>query len=93
MTHHALYFLQALQSTLKKLKEDYLRDFKTRLVDRYPQIFESSIREFEIPDLVDKMLERCDIEGSLKISVLILEDMVQEDNAKSLQGMCKRRKG
>ncbi|XP_061104307.1 nucleotide-binding oligomerization domain-containing protein 2-like [Conger conger] len=84
------FMSQALQATLAKLKEGYLRYFKSCLVERYPQIFTSSVQEFEIPGLVDKMLERCDIEGSLKISLLILEDIELQYDANSLRGMCKR---
>ncbi|KAJ8412604.1 hypothetical protein AAFF_G00129400 [Aldrovandia affinis] len=84
------FMLKALLATLKKLVEGDRRYFKKCLVDRYPEIFESSLLDHDVPELVDKMLERCDMEGSLKITLLILSDMKLQDIAKFLQGMCKR---
>ncbi|KAJ8266999.1 hypothetical protein GJAV_G00137070 [Gymnothorax javanicus] len=84
------FLSEALNDTLQNLKEDELRYFKKILVDRYPQIFESSLLQHAVPELVGKMLERCDMEGSLKIAVLTLEDMRLQERAKSLQGKCKR---
>ncbi|KAG9351417.1 hypothetical protein JZ751_022667, partial [Albula glossodonta] len=85
-----LFMTKALQATLEKLVEGQLRYFKRCLVDRYSQIFEKSLLDLDIPDIVDKMLERCDMEASLKITILILTDMKLKEITTFLEGMCKR---
>ncbi|XP_035288743.1 NLR family CARD domain-containing protein 3-like isoform X2 [Anguilla anguilla] len=84
------FMSKALHATLEKLEEDERRYFRKCLVGQYPQIFESSLLEYKVLDLVDKMLERCDMEGSLKITLLILDYMKLKETAKFLQRMCKR---
>ncbi|KAJ8347836.1 hypothetical protein SKAU_G00264250 [Synaphobranchus kaupii] len=84
------FMKKALHAALERLDEDDQRDFKKCLVDCYPQIFESSLLEHEILGLVDKIIDMCDLEGSLKITVLILQRMKLNGTAHFLQRMCKR---
>ncbi|XP_036381185.1 protein NLRC3-like [Megalops cyprinoides] len=84
------FMFKTLQTTLEKLSEYELRYFKKCLVERYPQCFESTLMSHDILELVDKMLEVCDMEGSQQITVLILTDMKLKEVVKYLQFTVKK---
>lgn len=83
---------QALTSCLKKLAEDELKYFKKLLWERYPERFRDPLDELDIVDLVDKMLELCNIEISLKITLALFNIMNFKKLAEYLLGLCKRSK-
>ncbi|KAL2094783.1 hypothetical protein ACEWY4_009502 [Coilia grayii] len=71
-TKFAFKFLQQL---LKKLNEAQLKFFKKYLWERYPEFFRDPLDCLDILDVVDKMLECCDIELSLNITKHIFQYM------------------
>ncbi|KAL0162648.1 hypothetical protein M9458_042044, partial [Cirrhinus mrigala] len=73
-----------------KLTEDELKYFKKLLWDRYPERFRDPLDGLDLVDLVDKMLELCDIEVSLKITLALFNIMNFKKLAEYLQGLCKR---
>ncbi len=83
---------QALTSCLKKLAEDELKYFKKLLWERYPERFRDPLDGLDIVDLVDKMLELCNIEISLKITLALFNIMNFKKLAEYLLGLCKRSK-
>ncbi|XP_030637759.1 protein NLRC3 [Chanos chanos] len=84
------FTFKALRSTLQKLVVEELKCFKKMVWNRYPECFRDPLDGLDIVDLVDKMLEVCDIEVSLKITDVILRDMNLKRAADYLQGLCKR---
>ncbi|TRY87395.1 hypothetical protein DNTS_013882 [Danionella cerebrum] len=83
------FAFKALTLCLKKLEED-LKLFKKLLWERYPERFRDPLDGFDLVDLVDKMLELCDIEVSMKIAVALLNFMNAKKLAEYLEGLCKR---
>uniref|UniRef100_A0A8C1JAP8 Protein NLRC3-like n=1 Tax=Cyprinus carpio TaxID=7962 RepID=A0A8C1JAP8_CYPCA len=84
------FAFKALTSCLKKLAEDELKYFKKLLWDRYPERFHDPLDGLDIVDLVDKMLELCNIEISLKITLALFNIMNFKKLAEYLLGLCKR---
>ncbi|KAL7844332.1 hypothetical protein SRHO_G00228710 [Serrasalmus rhombeus] len=84
------FAFKALQSCLQKLTADELKSFKHNLWKRYPECFRDPLDGLDIVDVVDKMLEICDIEVSLKITHIVLREMNLKKVADYLQGLCKR---
>ncbi|KAJ8273934.1 hypothetical protein GJAV_G00107140 [Gymnothorax javanicus] len=90
-----------LRTLMKLKKDEKLKLFQTRLRQDYPECFQSlsrgksdpdcpecSEREQEDPEvlhIVEKMLEACGSERSLKITLHILRNMKQKDLADSLE--------
>ncbi|KAJ8286224.1 hypothetical protein GJAV_G00035990, partial [Gymnothorax javanicus] len=83
---------------MKLKKHEKLKLFQTRLSQDYPEYFQSlskgksdhdyrecSEREHEVLHIVEKMLEACGSETSLKITLHILRNMEQKDLADSLE--------
>lgn len=85
-------FSQALTTCLKKLAQDELKVFKKLLWDRYPERFHDPLDGLDLVDLVDKMLELCDIEVSMKITLALLHFMNLKKLSEYLLGLCKRSK-
>lgn len=83
---------QALSICLKKLTQDELKHFKKLMWERYPERFHDPLDELDIVGLVDKMLELCDIEVSLKITLALFTVMNFKKLIEYLQGLCKRSK-
>lgn len=83
---------QALTICLKKLAQDELKYFKKQMWERYPERFRDPLDGLDIVDLVDKMLEICDIEVSLKITLALFEVMNFKKLTEYLKGLCKRSK-
>lgn len=83
---------QALTICLKKLAQDELKYFKKLMWDRYPERFRDPLDGLDILDLVDKMLEICDIEVSLKITLALFKVMNFKKLTEYLLGLCKRSK-
>lgn len=83
---------QALTVCLKKLTNDELKRFKKLMWERYPERFRDPLDGLDIVDLVDKMLELCDIEVSLKITLALFNVMNFKKLIEYLQGLCKRSK-
>lgn len=84
------FAFKALTSCLKKLAEDELKYFKKLLWERYPERFRDPLDGLDIVDLVDKMLELCNIEISLKITLALFNIMNFKKLAEYLLGLCKR---
>uniref|UniRef100_A0A673I5F0 Protein NLRC3-like n=1 Tax=Sinocyclocheilus rhinocerous TaxID=307959 RepID=A0A673I5F0_9TELE len=84
------FAFKALTSCLKKLTEDELKYFKKLLWERYPERFRDPLDGLDIVDLVDKMLELCNIEISLKITLALFNIMNFKKLAEYLLGLCKR---
>ncbi|KAI4878792.1 hypothetical protein NFI96_028795 [Prochilodus magdalenae] len=84
------FAFKALQSCLQKLTADELKSFRRMLWERYPECFRDPLDGLDIVDVVDKMLEICDIEVSLKITQIVLREMNLKKVADYLQGLCKR---
>ncbi|KAL7853926.1 hypothetical protein AOLI_G00207700 [Acnodon oligacanthus] len=84
------FTFKALQCCLQKLTADELKSFKHNLWKRYPECFRDPLDGLDIVDVVDKMLEICDIEVSLKITQIVLREMNLKKVADYLQGLCKR---
>ncbi|KAG7477441.1 hypothetical protein MATL_G00069650 [Megalops atlanticus] len=74
-----------LRCTLEKLEKSELTQFKSHLSQDYLQCIESHMEDHEVLDVVEKMLESCGGERSLKITVCILRNMNQSDLANSLE--------
>ncbi|XP_036406825.1 NACHT, LRR and PYD domains-containing protein 3-like [Megalops cyprinoides] len=74
-----------LHCTLKKLDKDLLEQFKNHLSQDYPECLESQLEDHEVLDVVEKMLESCGTERSVKITLHILRNMNQKDLADSLE--------
>ncbi|TSL04263.1 NLR family CARD domain-containing protein 3 [Bagarius yarrelli] len=84
------FTFKILQDTLNQLKEEHFKHFKKILWTRYPDLFRDQLGCLDIIDLVDKMLEICDLEVSLKITLLLLNEMKFKQLAEHLEGLCKR---
>ncbi|XDV38816.1 hypothetical protein PO909_008148 [Leuciscus waleckii] len=84
------FAFEALTICLKKLAQDELKYFKKQMWERYPERFRDPLDGLDIVDLVDKMLEICDIEVSLKITLALFEVMNFKKLTEYLQGLCKR---
>ncbi|XP_066502727.1 protein NLRC3 [Hoplias malabaricus] len=84
------FAFKALRICLQKLTADELKKFKLTLWEHYPECFRDPLDGLDIVDVVDKMLEICDIEVSLKITLLVLRGMNLKKLADYLQGLCKR---
>ncbi|KAK2872742.1 hypothetical protein Q8A67_022639 [Cirrhinus molitorella] len=80
----------ALSSCLKKLTADEFKYFKKLLWERYPERFRDPLDGLDLVDLVDKMLELCDIEISLKIVLALFNIMNFKKLTEYLLGLCKR---
>ncbi|KAI1897022.1 hypothetical protein AGOR_G00100920 [Albula goreensis] len=76
---------KSLQRTLMKLKKEELKQFHSHLSQYYPEYTERQQEDFEALDVVEKMLETCGSESSLKITLHILRTMEQRDLADSLE--------
>ncbi|ROL47623.1 Protein NLRC3 [Anabarilius grahami] len=84
------FAFEALTVCLKKLTNDELKRFKKLMWERYPERFRDPLDGLDIVDLVDKMLELCDIEVSLKITLVLFNVMNFKKLIEYLQGLCKR---
>ncbi|KAJ8358684.1 hypothetical protein SKAU_G00152090 [Synaphobranchus kaupii] len=75
-----------LLRTLMKLKKDEkLKLFQSHLSQDYPEYTEQEQEDPEALYIVEKMLETCGSERSLKITLHILRNMKQKDLADSLE--------
>lgn len=88
MIHTVLF--QALSSCLQKLTEDELKCFRKLLWERYPEIFRDPLEGLDVVNLVDKILELCDLEVSLNITLVLLKSMSLKRLAEYLEGLRKR---
>ncbi|XP_077089333.1 protein NLRC3 isoform X1 [Siphateles boraxobius] len=84
------FAFEALTICLKKLAQDELKYFQKQMWDRYPELFRDPLDGLDIVDLVDKMLEICDIEVSLKITLALFNVMNFKKLTEYLLGLCKR---
>ncbi|KAG9331368.1 hypothetical protein JZ751_019337 [Albula glossodonta] len=76
---------KALQHTLMKLKKEELKQFQNHLSQNYPECTDRQQEDLEALHVVEKMLETCGSERSLKITLHILRKMKQKDIADSLE--------
>ncbi|KAI5622416.1 NLR family CARD domain-containing protein 3 [Silurus asotus] len=84
------FTFKVLQSSLEKLSEESFRRFKRILWERYPECFRDRLDSLDVLGAVDKMLELCGLQVSLKITLALLNDMNFKNVAEHLQGLCKR---
>lgn len=84
------FAFKALSSCLKKLTEEEFKYFKKMLWERYPELFHDPLDLADLVNLVDKMLELCDLEVSLNITLVLLKSMNLKRLAEYLEGLCKR---
>ncbi|KAI1899089.1 hypothetical protein AGOR_G00057900 [Albula goreensis] len=66
---------KSLQRTLMKLKKEELKQFKNDLCQYYPECTERQQGDVDALHIVEKMLETCGSERSLKITLHILRNM------------------
>ncbi|KAI1898021.1 hypothetical protein AGOR_G00089430, partial [Albula goreensis] len=76
---------KSLQCTLMKLKKEELKQFHSHLSQDYPRCTARQQEDLEALHVVEKMLESCGSERSLKITLHILRKMKQKDLADSLE--------
>ncbi|KAL4657356.1 protein NLRC3-like [Arapaima gigas] len=84
------FMFKSLQSALARLVQEELVLFKRNLRKRYPECFKTTLDDLDLLNLVDKILECCGLEGSLKITLQTLSDMKLNEAADYLQELCKR---
>ncbi|KAK7143572.1 hypothetical protein R3I93_014665 [Phoxinus phoxinus] len=84
------FAFEALTICLKKLEPDELKYFQKRMWERYPERFRDPLDGLDIVGLVDKMLEICDIEVSMKITLALFKFMDLKKLTEHLLGLCKR---
>ncbi|KAG9337221.1 hypothetical protein JZ751_029604 [Albula glossodonta] len=77
--------VQILRRTLMKLKKEELKQFQSHLSQYYPECSERQQEDLEALHVVEKMLETCGSERSLKITLHILRTIKQKDLADSLE--------
>lgn len=83
---------QAICDALGKLSQDKLKAFKMILWKRYPQSFNTPPQTMDTLDLVDRLLECFDLEVSLQITKMLLEEIGQKKIVDYLQTLCIRSK-
>ncbi|XP_067280012.1 NLR family CARD domain-containing protein 3 [Pseudorasbora parva] len=84
------FAFEALTTCLKKLTQDELKHFKKLMWERYPERFRDPLDDLDIVGLVDKLLELCDIEVSLKITLALFNVLNFKKLIDYLNGLCKR---
>ncbi|KAJ7996012.1 hypothetical protein DPEC_G00232660 [Dallia pectoralis] len=84
------FTVKAITKTLKKLGQEDLRTFNTMLWKRYPESFGAPPKSIDLVDLVDKLLERYDLEVALQITMDRLKHMDLKRLADYLTDLCKR---
>ncbi|MCJ8740788.1 hypothetical protein PDJAM_G00063010 [Pangasius djambal] len=84
------FTFKVLGNSLQQLTKEHFKRFKRILWERYPERFRDQLDSLDIIDVVDKMLEICGLEVSLKITLVLLNDMNLKNIAEQLQGLCKR---
>lgn len=76
---------QAICDTLGKLPDDDLEAVKTLLWKRYPRSFNTPPQRMDTLDLVDRLLECFDLEGSLQTTETLLAELGQKRAVAHLQ--------
>ncbi|KAG7461620.1 hypothetical protein MATL_G00193060 [Megalops atlanticus] len=76
---------KSIQYTLENLEKDCLEQFKKRLNQDFPDCFKSQLKETEVVNVAEKILEIYGRQSSLKIILNILRDMNQKDIVDSLE--------
>ncbi|XP_026794505.2 NLR family CARD domain-containing protein 3 isoform X2 [Pangasianodon hypophthalmus] len=84
------FTFKVLCNSLRQLAEEHFKRFKRVLWERYPERFRDRLDSLDIIGVVDTMLEICGLEVSLKITLVLLNDMNLKNIAEHLQGLCKR---
>uniref|UniRef100_UPI0037E782C1 protein NLRC3 n=1 Tax=Semicossyphus pulcher TaxID=241346 RepID=UPI0037E782C1 len=84
------FTLKAICDTLGKLSEGDIKRFKMMLWKRYPQSFNTPPQGMDLLDLVDRLLERYNLEVSLQITKTLLEEMGLKKMVDYLQTLCIR---
>ena len=79
---------QAIRKTLEKMPEGHLRQFKETLWRNYPQSLITSPQSMDLVDLVDRLLESFNLQGSLQIVQGLLGEMGQGQLVHNLQELC-----
>ncbi|KAF1378714.1 hypothetical protein PFLUV_G00193390 [Perca fluviatilis] len=84
------FTFKAISKTLGKLSEGDFRRFKMMLWKHYPQSFNTPPQGMDMVDLVDRLLERHNLESSLQITKTLLEEIGQKDMIDYLKTLCLR---
>ncbi|KAA0720123.1 hypothetical protein E1301_Tti008250 [Triplophysa tibetana] len=84
------FAFKALSTCLQKLTVDELKRFRKLLWERYPEVFRDPVDGLDLVNLVDKMLELCDLEVSLNITLVLLKTMNLKRLVDFLEGLCMR---
>ncbi|TDH04824.1 hypothetical protein EPR50_G00136550 [Perca flavescens] len=84
------FTFKAISKTLGKLSEGDFRRFKMMLWKHYPHSFNTPPQGMDMVDLVDRLLERHNLESSLQITKTILEEIGQKDKIDYLETLCLR---
>lgn len=82
------FTFKAISRTLEKLSEEDLRCFKATLWKQYPQSFATPPQSLDMVDLVDRLLECYDLQGSLQLTKVLLEEMGLSRLVCFLQDLC-----
>ncbi|CAL8364849.1 unnamed protein product [Lota lota] len=82
------FTFKAICKTLEQMPEGHLRRFKETLWTNYPQFFIASPQSMDLVDLVDRLLEYFNLQGSLQIVQGLLEEMGQGQLVHNLQELC-----
>lgn len=90
MLRKHIFCVQALSTCLQKLTEDELKCFRKLLWERYPEIFRDPLDGLDLVNMVDQILELCDLEVSLNITLVLLKTMNLKRLAEYLEGLRKR---
>ncbi|KAG7280221.1 hypothetical protein CRUP_037582 [Coryphaenoides rupestris] len=73
------FTFKAISKTLQKMPEWHLMHFKETLWKHYPQSFTASPKSMDLVDLVDRLLECYNLQGSLQLVKALLEEMGQDE--------------
>ncbi|XP_072562851.1 protein NLRC3-like [Paramormyrops kingsleyae] len=94
MRHPSITFefmFSILMLALRRLAQEEFALFKRNLRRHYPEFFDTSTEKQDVLDLVDSILQKCGLDGSLRITLKTLTDMKLKSTANYLQELIKRR--
>ncbi|KAI1893951.1 hypothetical protein AGOR_G00128930 [Albula goreensis] len=85
------FVFKSIQKVLEELTPEELTQFKQYMPYRFPEHFENlRMEDFDVLDVVDKMLERCGKGGAVKVAMRILSSIKRDDLEQVLGETCKR---
>ncbi|KAG5837102.1 hypothetical protein ANANG_G00235700 [Anguilla anguilla] len=84
------FIFKLIQRTLQQLTEQELSLFKKYLSHNHSRYFENRMEDFDVLDVVDKMLERCGKVIAVKVALHVLKCMKRNDLADFLEAKSRR---